>query len=578
MTLLNILDQHASERPNRTAYVFLHDDGQQDVVSFGQLARRARAIAAHLQGLGMSGERVILQYKPGLHFIEAILGCFYAGVVATPVVPVRNRRELPRVSSVMRDCGSRLVLTSKSTYAVSRALHENVLVEQNAEMICTDDIPDSAADGFRPVDHAPSSLCFLQYTSGSTGNPKGVMVTHANLMHNSQMLKSAFEADESAVIVSWLPLYHDMGLIFSIFQPLYLGTKSVLFSPMSFVSSPMLWLRAISDWRATTSGAPSFAYELCVHRMTAESMQGIDLSSWKIAFNGAEPVKSNVIDAFVQKFTPYGFREEAFYPCYGMAEATLMVSGGSLDAKVIKLSADSEKLAQNVIVEQPESKTVLVGCGTARAGQVVRIVDPESLKVLPDGRVGEVWIAGESVAAGYWGRPEETAATFQGRTEAGEGPFLRSGDLGFLRDGEIFITGRIKDLLIIRGSNHYPADIETTVCQGDEALRPGCAAAFTVEDEQEAKLVVVVEAQRTALSKLDEAAYQAILTKVRREVTSIHGLRLSELVVISTGTLPKTSSGKIRRNYCRDLYLSDGLKRVHPQVGQDVDSKSVTVV
>ena len=342
-----------------------------------------------------------------------------------------------------------------------------------------------------------------------------------------------------------------------------LGVKSVLFAPTTFLSSPVTWLRAISHWRATTSGAPSFAYELCVNRVSAEDMKGLDLSSWKVAYNGAEPVKARVINAFVRKFAPLGMREEAFYPCYGIAESTLFVSGGLHTAKTVQIPVDTEALTQHALVPKDESDTVLVGCGTTYGGMEVRAVDPESRKVLPEGSIGELWIRGESVAAGYWRRPELTEATFQARTEDGDGPFLRTGDLGCWKDGELFITGRLKDLLIIRGRNHYPDDIENTVYYSHEALRVGGAAAFTVDGAEgaEPRLVVVCEVHRNALPQLTAATQEALLTQARKAVSDQHGLRLAELVLIKPSTLPKTTSGKVRRSHCRDLYLGQKFDR-----------------
>jgi acyl-CoA synthetase (AMP-forming)/AMP-acid ligase II len=328
MTLVDVLLQHATERPDATAYVFLREDGKEETLTFSQLARRAQAIAAQLRTLTSAGERAILLYQPGLDFIEAILACFFARLVAVPVAPLRNARELPRLAGIIQDSGAHLVLSNTATQNTAGRTLGTGPLPGGPTWVCTDAVPTSRADIFEGELPDAASLAFLQYTSGSTGNPKGVMVTHANLVHNEMVIKDACKHDDSTVFAGWLPFYHDMGLIGNVFQPLFLGVTSVLMSPMTFLVSPVVWLRAISKYRATTSGGPNFAYELCVHRVTAEEMEGIDLSSWRIAFNGAEPVKAHVIDAFIRRFSQYGFRAEAFYPCYGLAEGTLIVSGG----------------------------------------------------------------------------------------------------------------------------------------------------------------------------------------------------------------------------------------------------------
>ncbi len=570
-TLVDILERHASERPDSLASVFLEKDGSTKSLTFAELSRRARAIASRIQSAGAKGRRVILMYEPGLEFIEAILACFFAKAVAVPVMPTRNVRELPRLAAILGDAGCRLVLTSTATEAAARrAFNEAKTARPDVSWLYSDTIPDAAAADFRSEIVEPSSLAFLQYTSGSTGAPKAVMVTHGNLFHNEQMMKAAFGHDETTVMVGWLPVYHDMGLIGQTFQPLFLGVKSVFSSPMTFLMNPVTWLRAISTWRGTTSPAPSFAYELCVQRISPEEMDGVDLSSWKLAGNGAEPVKSHVIKAFSNKFAPYGFREEAFYPCYGMAEATLFITGGMPLAKKLHLRVDPNALAKKRILKDESASTVLVGCGRSHAGQVVRIVDPETLQRLPAGQIGEIWVSGPSVAAGYWNRPEATVATFQAHTADGEGPFLRTGDLGCWQEGELFVTGRLKDLIIIRGRNHYPDDIERTVYHGNEALRPGGAAAFTVNDaeEEETKLVIVAEVHRTFVSNLDAQAHEAVLSKVRKDVAEAHGLRLADLVLIKSCTLPKTTSGKVRRSQCRELYLENKLERAANKVAR----------
>jgi acyl-CoA synthetase (AMP-forming)/AMP-acid ligase II len=575
MTLVDVLIRHAAERPDATAYVFLRENGEEERLTFGQLTQRARAIAGHLQTLTCVGERAILLYQPGLDFIEAILACFFARLVAVPVAPLRNAKELPRLGGIIHDSGARLVLSNSVTRNTSGRTLGTAPLPGGPTWVCTDQIASSLADTFDGELPDASSLAFLQYTSGSTGSPKGVMVTHANLLHNETVIQNACKHDDSTVFVGWLPFYHDMGLIGNVFQPLYLGVMSVLMSPMTFLVSPAVWLRAISKFRGTTSGGPNFAYELCVHRVTPEEIEGIDLSSWRIAFNGAEPVKAHVIDAFARRFAAYGFRAEAFYPCYGLAESTLFVTGGDPTAPVITLAVDPEELRRNKVVEQPNSRTVLVGCGRTNMNQSVVIVDPDSMQVLPEGRVGEIWQSGGSVTAGYFAKPEQSAATFGARTADGQGPFMRTGDLGFLMNGELFVSGRLKDLIIVRGRNYYPDDIESAVYQGRPALRPGGAAAFTVHpDGDDTKLVVVAEVQRTFLPRLEKRTYKELLADVRAHIAETFGLRLAQLVLIRPGSIPKTSSGKLRRRHCRDLHVTNQLEHAEIRQPETIDSQS----
>jgi acyl-CoA synthetase (AMP-forming)/AMP-acid ligase II len=579
MTIVDVLLQHAIERPDASAYVFLRDDGTEETLTFGQLTRRAQAIAAQLQTLACVGERAILLYQPGLDFVEGILACFFARLVAVPVSPLRNARELPRLAGILQDSGARLVLSNTVTRNVAARTLGSGPLPGGPAWLSTDTVPTARADDFEGQLPDESSLAFLQYTSGSTGNPKGVMVTHANLLHNEMVIRDATGHDDGTVFAGWLPFYHDMGLIGNVFQPLFLGVASVLMAPMTFLVTPATWLRAISKFRATTSGGPNFAYELCVHRVSPEEIEGIDLSSWRVAFNGAEPVKAHVIEAFSRKFAPYGFRADAFYPCYGLAESTLFVTGGAAAAPVVRLPVDPEELHRNKAVEQSDSSTVLVGCGRTNLGQSVVIVDPESMRVLPEGHVGEIWQSGRSVAAGYWGKAELTDATFGARTADGDGPFMRTGDLGFLMRGELFVSGRLKDLIIIRGRNYYPDDIESAVYHGRPALRPGGAAAFTLhEDGGETRLIVVAEVQRTFLSRLDTRTYRSLLAEVRAQIADSFGLRLAGLVLIRPGAIPKTTSGKLRRRHCRELHLNGQLDRAEIRQPEALQPSDAPVV
>lgn len=562
ITLFDIVERHALGQPHATAFTFIGNEGEVSTLTYAQLALRVRTIAAQLQTFHKQGDRILLMYQPGLDFIEAILACFAAGMVAVPVQPLQNRRVLPRLSGILENAGCRTMLTNNSLrQSLLRFIPDIANATPGLHWLCSDIIADVDHNAFRKPLMTPSSLALLQYTSGSTGAPKGVMVSHQNLLDNESLIRRAFGHDSNTLFAGWLPLYHDMGLIGNVFQPLYLGIHSVLFAPMRFLTSPVTWLRTISDWRATTSGAPSFAYELCVNRIADHDLEGIDLSSWTVAFNGAEPVKAKVMEAFARRFAPYGFREEAFYPCYGMAEATLFVSGGVPAEKARLLTVDAAQLTGNII-KHDAGGTPLVSCGHAHGGHTIDIVDPESLMVLPEGQVGEIWVAGPSVASGYWGNIELSAATFRAVSASGAGPFLRTGDLGFMHQGELFVTGRLKDLIIVRGQNHYPDDIEATVYDGHAALKPSGAAAFTVGEESDLKLVVVAEVQRHALAQVDQQLLDAILARTRKEVSEKHGLRVAELVLIKPSTLPKTSSGKVRRSHCRELYRQNKLERI----------------
>lgn len=564
MTLFDCLAQHARTRPHALAYTFLNDDGSITERRFLELSIRVKAVAAALQERTRPGDRVILMYRPGLDFIEAILACFACGVVAVPIQTIQNGRFMARLSSVVDDAQCRLVLTDRASAEKVHKIAPNLIGDlPGVAWLETDSVPDERASLYQACHPAADALAFLQYTSGSTGTPKGVMVGHDNLMNNQAMIQQAFQHDESTRFVGWLPLYHDMGLIGNTFQPLYLGIPAVLFAPMTFLMTPATWLQAISQHQATTSGAPSFAYELCAKRITDEEMDGVDLSSWTVAFNGAEPVRADVIDDFAQRFSRWGFRKEAFYPCYGMAEATLFVSGGTPGQPIVDLPVDRDRLKENEAVEADADGHRLVSCGRAYEDHELAIVDPDTSEALPDGRIGEIWVSGPSMAQGYWGRPELSEATFKAKTADGRGPFMRTGDLGFLRDGELYITGRIKDIIIVRGQNHYPTDLEATLSHNDEdRLREGCVATFTVEKAGTTQLVAVAELQRHQVRNYSKALLKEATASARKAVSDQHGLRLHDLVLIRPATLPKTSSGKIQRSLCRSLYEDGALQRM----------------
>ncbi len=580
-TLVDLLRGRAEQQPDRRAFTFLLDgESTEQHLTYAELDQQARAIGALLQAAVAPGERALLLYPPGLEYIAAFFGCLYAGVIAVPAYPphpARLERTFPRLRAIALDAQPAVALTTTAILPMAEALFAQAADTGGLRWLATD-----RGAGEPAAWHAPTigdaTLAFLQYTSGSTGTPKGVMLTHGNLLHNSALIRRYFAHGPDSRGVIWLPPYHDMGLIGGIIQPLYAGFPVVLMSPVAFLQQPLRWLQAISKYRATTSGGPNFAFDLCVRKSTPEQRASLDLSSWKVAFSGAEPVRTETLDRFAATFGPSGFRREAFYPCYGLAEATLIASGGEAAEPPLVRSFQAEALGRNQALDAPASDEprLLVGCGRSAADQQIVIADPQSLVRCSPRQVGEIWVRGPSIAQGYWRREEQTEQTFQARlADSGEGPFLRTGDLGCLIDGELFITGRLKDLLIIRGVNHYPHDIEQTVEQSHAALRPGCGAAFAVEVEGEERLVVAQELDR----QHRQANIDAVIGVIREAVAREHELQVYAVLLLKTGSIPKTSSGKIQRHACRDGFLdhtlevqaSSMLELAHAEPAQDLD-------
>ncbi len=575
-TLVDLLRFRATQQPDRLAYTFLIDgEVEGDTFTYAQLDQKARAIAAHLQDRGVAGHRALLLYPSGLDYIAAFFGCLYAGVIAVPAYPPRRNRSLERVDSIVADAQATVVLSTQPILDMMErhfAEHAELGV---LHQIPTDTLNVAHADAWQSPAIDGETLAFLQYTSGSTGTPKGVMVSHANLLHNESLIQSAFQTHADAKVLGWLPMYHDMGLIGTVLQPLYAGMPCVLMAPVAFLQKPVRWLKAISEHRATISGGPDFAYALCARKITPEQCEGLDLSSWDVAFNGAEPVRAETLDAFTNAFAPYGFRRESFVPCYGLAEATLFVAGiPKPDAPRIDL-VDAEALTKHRVLPANGGEVrALVSAGQTWDGMKLQIVDPDTHEPCPTGRVGEIWISGKSVAQGYWKHPEETARTFAAAsTETPSLTALRTGDLGFIKDNALFVTGRLKDLIIIRGRNHYPQDIETTVSEAHPALVPKAGAAFAIEVDGEERLGVVHEVKRSALRDLDA---DGIIAAIRRAVSEKHELQVHTVALLKTGSLPKTSSGKIRRKACRVGLLSGKLHEVARDVlSANVESETI---
>jgi natural product biosynthesis luciferase-like monooxygenase protein len=565
-TLVELLRWRAQHQPDQKAYTFLTGgEGESVTLTYQALDERARSIAAALQARGEAGDRVILLYPPGLEFIGAFFGCLYAGAVAVPAYPPRMNRSFHRLLSIIADAQPKFALTTTPILSKVEALlgdPANGLHLEGLRWLDTDAIRLDGLEDWRTPSVAEDGLAFLQYTSGSTGKPKGVMLTHGNLLHNAKLVYYGVNHQPSDRYVSWLPTFHDMGFMAGVLQPLYGGFEVILMSPVSFLQSPFRWLQAISEYRATTSGGPSFAYDLCVQKITAEQRATLDLSSWSVAFNGAEPIRRDTLECFTQAFEPCGFRYETFYPCYGLAEATLIVSGGGKTAPPVVKTVQAKALERHVVIEasvhDDEPRRALVGCGVALPEQEVAIVHPELHTSCASGEVGEIWVSGPSIAQGYWNNPVETERIFQARiVNNGGGRFLRTGDLGFMQDGELFVTGRLKDVIIIRGLNHYPQDIELTVEHCAPALRPGCGAAFAVDFAGAERLVIVQE-----VDSRQRPDGEALIKNIRRAVSEEHEVQVYAVVLIKPKSIPKTSSGKIQRHACRAGFLANSLSVV----------------
>ncbi|EIC67545.1 non-ribosomal peptide synthetase [Mycobacteroides abscessus] len=544
-TLVDIARMHAAGRPDDPAYVFL-PDGETETArfSFAHIDMRARAIAAELTERGAAGSRVLIAYPSGSEYVQSVLGCLYAGAVAVPADQPDRPASAERLASILAAAGPGLVLAG----AGAPVAGSHVSLDVSA-------IPDNAASAWRAPGLDPDTPAFIQYTSGSTSTPKGVVVTHGALLANEDAIRVACGHDDRSAFVGWLPMYHDMGLVANVLQPLYLGSLSVLMPPAAFLGDPVRWLRAIGKYRAHTSGGPNFAYELCVHRISSQDRAGLDLSSWRVAFNGAEPVRAATMRRFTQGFAACGFQDNTHFPCYGLAEGTLMVaaSGKANGPHVIEADREGLRSGQLRPAAAPGAGTVeLVAAGVAVPDTQIQIVDPQTLQPLPENSIGEVWVRGPGIAREYLHNPAASAEVL-GASLNGSGPYLRTGDLGCLRADQLFITGRRKDLLIVRGQNHYPQDLEWTAEQAHPSIRQGCCAALAITGKESERVLLCCEI-RSPADDLD-----GIAEAVRRAVLLRHGIAPTEVVLLDRGGVPKTTSGKVRRQSCRAAYLSQTL-------------------
>jgi len=568
-TVVALLRARADEMGPKTAFIYLDGRGAVQSMTYGELETRARAIGARFSRQANRGERVLLAYPSGLEFVEAFFGCLYAGVLPVPAYlphPFLLKRAFPRLKAIIRDSRPALGL---STEASIQMLKNLTSAEPRAlDWAATDTIDSDGNRDFKGLKLESDSPAILQYSSGTSSKPRGVLLSHANVLCNSRNICRLLRHSPNTTIVNWLPHSHDMGLITTALVCLQTGGLGVLLSTIAFLKEPALWLEALSRYKGSSSPAPNFAYELCVRRTTPAQRARLDLSRWSAALNGAEPVRAETLERFCRSFRAHGFRRNAFYPCYGLAEATLMVTGGKLLAGPVLLGLDRQAMERGRVELRPvkdKRACVLVGCGRPLPAHQVLIVDPDSRRRCGPERIGEIWVSGPSVALGYWNQPKETERTFHARLKDHPGRrFLRTGDLGFMREGQLFVTGRLKDMIIINGEKHYPEDFERTAQESSPMIRPSGCAAFSVPGEGTERLVLVVEAELANSRRSNPAMKKTkpmsshIRGIVERAIWT-HHLISAEVCVLRPGGLPRTTSGKVQRNVCRSEFLAHRL-------------------
>lgn len=555
-----VLQHWAQQCPEKVAYELIDNETSDalSLLTYAGLRDEVTGLAGYLQGTCRvrPGDRVLLLYPPGLDFIVGLFACHAAGAIAVPAFPPRQNRKASRIRSIVVDAGAKWALTNQTT--ADRISEHGDLV--GIQVLGTDSAERRDAERYRTPTLTPDTLAVLQYTSGSTGTPKGVMLTHGNLIANSELICHGFEPSENSKGLSWLPTYHDMGLVGGVLMPLFIGCSNYMMSPMSFLQRPARWLRAISKYGVTITGGPNFAYQLCVDKVHDEDIAGVDLSTLEIAFNGAEPIRSSTLSAFSEKFAPYGFRSEAFLPCFGMAETTLIVTGGPKSPRPIKNCFDRNALDNKRVVSVDENSDVarqLVACGAVLPKETVLIVDPDTSDVLPEDTIGEIWVDSPSVGKGYFRREDATTRTFQAKTKDGRGPFLRTGDLGFLYDQQLYVSGRLKDMIVVRGVNRYPQDIEETVEQASKVVHAGAVGAFAMEHDNREQLAIVAE-----VARLRDVDWDREIQAIRRAVTEQHELPPDAVYLVRNSSIPKTSSGKIQRHACLHAVRDNELKLI----------------
>lgn len=575
-SLIDLLSYRVQNSPDKIAYRFLRDgELEENHLTYQALDQQARLIATQLQTCVQVGDRVLLLYPPQsvLNFIAALFGCFYAGAIAVPTYPPQKQQQWDNFQLRVDQCNIQVALTISSLQdKLKKGWNQQVKKGANPEKltwIATDEDVNQRDSLWQVPDLNHDSIAYLQYTSGSTGIPKGVIVTHGNVLHNSKMIQQAFEHDANLRVLSWLPFTHDMGLVGGIIQSLYVGGDAIFMTPLAFIQKPIRWLQAISRYRVTTSGGPNFAYDLLCQGVTSEQAKTLDLSSWNLAFCGAEPIRSETVKQFSSQFLAYHFRPNAFYACYGMAEATLLISGGSKSELPVIEYWDKQALTENRAqkVNQSQGGSVpLLGCGHGWLDTQIRIVNPETLEPCSSDQIGEIWTQGLGLGQGYWNQEQETKQTFHAYVSTGEGPFLRTGDLGFIQDGELFITGRLKDVMVFWGRYVYPQQLEERLEKLHSAFLPNSSAAFSINVDGGERLVIVQELDRQACRNLTPQQVKIMVSRIRRNILIHHFIDVYAIAFLKPKGLPKTSSGKVQRRLCQQQFLTGTLPAIEQWV------------
>jgi len=561
-TYLEVIQKRALHTPNHVVYRFLENGvDESESFSYTELDIKAKAVGAALQEKGRKGDRVLMLYPAGLSYVASLFGCMYGGFIAVPAYPPRKNRGINRLLSIISDADAHLALVTRQIYEDVERNFQDLHLLQDMKWVIYDDIEDQKATSFIPTEIHPDDIALLQYTSGSTGHPKGVMITQLNLLYNSEYIRQSFGLHELTVGVNWLPVFHDMGLIGGILQAAYVKCLNVGMPPIAFLKNPINWLLAIQKYKGTIGGGPNFSYDYCVQKTGDELIESLDLSSMNNFFCGAEPIRKATYQSFTKHFSPAKARLNQMYSCYGMAETTLIVTGMNPGTAPVFLYLDTEALSKNkVVISDSETRsTAIAGCGHTWMETEVRIINPDTFAPVANNEIGEIWVSGPTVAKGYWNKAEETNRTFHAHTSEGEGPYLRTGDLGFLHHNELFVTGRIKDLIIIRGANFYPSDLEYTMQNAHSDLRENGGAAFPITHQNEEVLVLVQELERTAMRNTN---HDELISTIRKAIAEEHEIEAFAVLLIKTGSIPLTSSGKIQRRQTRYEYLNGELEIV----------------